>query len=113
MEANNLTVAIISLVTALFAGTGLKVVEKFVSKSKEKDDAATNIRNELRGELTALKLEMQVVERDLDAWKAKYYEVIEKYIIAKAHLEAALKILKDRGIEPPPPPPPLTGNGGS
>lgn len=112
MEWNNLSVAIISLITALFAGTGLKVVERFLQKSKEKDDAATGIRNELRAELTALKVEMLAVERDLDVWKAKYYEVIEKYIIAKAHLEAAMKILKDRGIEPPPPPPPLTGNGG-
>lgn len=108
MEWNNLTIPILSLLGAVFAGVGVKVVEKWLQKSKDRDDTATNLRNELRSELTSLKQEMAAVEKSLDEWKAKYYDVIEKYILAQAQLQAAIKILNDKGIEPPQPPS-LTG----
>lgn len=111
MTWDTLVVPAFSLLGAMLAGVGLKIVERWLLKSKERDDTATNLRNELRAELTALKIEMQAVEKELDEWKFKYYDVIEKYIIAKAQLEAALKILRDKNIQPPEPPVALTGGG--
>jgi archaellum component FlaC len=102
--------AILSVLGAVFAGTGLKIIEKWLQKAKDKDDTATNLRNELRTELTELKKELAAAGDSIDEWRAKYYDVIEKYILVKAQLNAVLKILADHGIEPPPPPD-LTGGG--
>jgi archaellum component FlaC len=101
--------AIFSVIGAIFAGTGLKIVEKWLQKTKDKDDTATNLRNELRSELTALKKELADAGDSIDEWKAKYYDVIEKYILVKAQLNAVLKILSERGIEAPTQPEDLTG----
>lgn len=92
---------IVSLATALFAGTGLKVVEHFLKKAKEKEDTQTALRNELRVELTELKKELADAESSVDDWRAKYYDVIEKYIIVRTQLNAVIKILIDNGITPP------------
>jgi hypothetical protein len=94
--------AIFSVIGAVFAGTGLKVVEKWLQKAKDKDDTATSLRNELRTELTGLKKELADAGDSIDEWRAKYYDVIEKYILVKAQLNTVLKILADRGIETPP-----------
>ena len=105
-----LLTAIISVIGAVFAGSGLKVIEKWLQKAKDKDDTATNLRNELRAELAELKKELATAGDSIDEWRAKYYDVIEKYILVKAQLNAVLKILMDHGIEPPEPPD-LTGGG--
>lgn len=103
MTWETLSGPILSLLGVVFAGAGLKFVEGWLKKTKDKDDTATNLRQELRNELTALKADMAKVEKELDEWKGKYYEVIERYIIAKAQLEAALKVLAERGTVIPPP----------
>jgi hypothetical protein len=110
LDGTTLT-AIFSVIGAIFAGAGLKVVEKWLQKAKDKDDTATSLRNELRTELTALKKELADASDSIDEWKAKYYDVIEKYILVKAQLNAVLKILSDKGIEPPTLPEDLTGGG--
>ena len=94
--------AIFSVIGAVFAGTGLKVVEKWLQKAKDKDDTATSLRNELRTELTDLKKELASAGDSIEEWREKYYDVIEKYIVVKAQLNTVLKMLADRGIEPPP-----------
>lgn len=104
MEATNwgtYTISLIALLGALFGGAGLEFIRRWLDKAKEKDDTATALRNELRSELTALKTELQGVERELDEWKAKYYEVVEKYITIKVQYENILRILADRKIEEP------------
>ena len=101
MNWSDLSAPLIAVFTALFAGSGLKIIERYLQKSKEKDDIATALRDELRTELSNLRKEMSEVEKELDEWKAKYYDVIEKYISAKAQFEAAVKILKEKGLEIP------------
>lgn len=104
--------AVITLAGTVFAGAGLRVVEKWLQKAKDKDDTATNLRNELRAELTELKKELTAAEKSIDEWRAKYYDVIEKYIVAKAQLDAVLKLLAQHNIAPPDSPVDLTGGGG-
>lgn len=67
---------IIALVAALFGGGGLKFLEHILSRNKDRTDLATQLRNELRGEVTALRDEMRQIEAELDKWKARYYRLL-------------------------------------
>ena len=91
---------VLALVGTLFGGAGLEFVRRALSKSKEKEDSATALRNELRTELTSLKTDMQSIERELDVWKQKYYELYEKYVEVKIRYDSALKQLAIEGKIP-------------
>ena len=101
MDWGNYAIPIIALLGTIFGGAGLEFIKRWLGKAKEKDDTATALRNELRGELTSLKTELSNVERELDEWKAKYYEVVEKYLTVKIQYENALRLLADKKIEEP------------
>lgn len=101
MDWGNYTIPIIALLGTLFGGAGLEFIKRWLGKAKEKDDTATALRNELRGELTSIKNELATVERELDEWKAKYYEVVEKYLTVKIQYENALRLLADKKIDEP------------
>lgn len=74
----------LALIAALLGGSGLKIVEYFINRPKAKQDAAAEIRSELRKEVDALRRELHGVENELDAWKAKYYELVEEFLRFKA-----------------------------
>lgn len=101
VDWGNYAIPIIALLGTLFGGAGLEFIKRWLGKAKEKDDTATDLRNELRGELTSIKTELAAVERELDEWKAKYYEVVEKYLTVKIQYENALRLLADKRIEEP------------
>lgn len=103
MEINlsDYAIPIIALLGTLFGGAGLEFIKRWLGKAKDKEDTATALRNELRGELTSLKQELAEVEKELDEWKAKYYDVVEKYLTVKIQYENALRQLSDRQIEEP------------
>lgn len=71
--------AFLALIGTIFGGAGLKIVEKVLNKDKVKSDIATEIRNELRGEVGTLRDELRRVETELDDWKAKYYELLDQF----------------------------------
>src|SRR6476469_7125016 len=101
--------ALIALAGTIFGGAGLEILRKILTKSKDREDSATNIRNEIRGELTSLKAEMATVEKELDMWRQKYYELFEKYILIKVQYDSVLKQLAankilQENIELPPTP---------
>lgn len=98
---SNYAIPIIALLGTLFGGAGLELIKRWLGKAKEKDDTATQLRKELRGELTSLKKELSDVERELDEWKARYYEVMEKYLTVKIQYENALRLLAEKHIEEP------------
>lgn len=101
VDWGNYAIPIIALLGTIFGGAGLEFVKRWLSKAKDKDDTATQLRNELRGELTSIKTELANVEKELDEWKAKYYEVVEKYLTVKIQYETALKLLADKKIAEP------------
>lgn len=89
-------IPIIALLGTLFGGAGLEFIKRWLGKAKEKDDTATALRNELRGELTSLKQELAAVEKELDEWKAKYYDVVEKYLTVKIQYENLLRQMSEQ-----------------
>lgn len=70
----------LALIGALLGGSGLKVIEFWLSRSKTRDDTAANFRNELREEVKTLRDELRKVETELDSWRAKYYELMDEYV---------------------------------
>lgn len=97
----DLTQIIIAGISTLLAGVGLKVVEKIAARTKNRQDAAAEIRNELRmqisdlrAEITDLKQELEDAQNDLDQWKAKYYELVDQLSKTRADLNIALTRIK-------------------
>lgn len=98
---NDWLIPVLTFLGTIFAGAGLKWIEGWLKKAKDKDDTATNLRNELRGELTSLKSEIQQTEKELDEWKGKYYLLIEQYLSVRSQLETAKSLLNNAGIKVP------------
>lgn len=81
----------LALIGALLGGSGLKIVEAWLNRSKVKEDSATELRNELRAEVRGLRDELRTVEDELDKWRGKYYELLDEFIKAKGDLAEALR----------------------
>lgn len=96
-----ITTAWIALIGTMLGGVGLKFVEHWLSRSKIRDDTATQLRNELRTEIQSLKQELNNVEADLDKWRGKYYELMDNFIKVKSELESAMRQLQNN--QPPSP----------
>ena len=110
---NDWLIPLLTFLGTVFAGAGLKWIEGWLRKAKDKDDTATNLRNELRTELTALKAEIQANEKELDDWKKKYFEVLQELLIMRVQLQEAQRLLAAHGQTIPVieiPKQPLTGD---
>lgn len=95
---NEFATPIFALVGTVFGGAGLEITRRWLSRNKERDDTATELRKELRDELANLKKELDEVEEQLDAWKQKYYDLLQQFISVKGQLEDALRhIQRDAG----------------
>lgn len=97
-----ITTAWIALIGTVLGGVGLKFVEHWLSRSKVRDDTASQLRNELRTEIQGLKTELNNVESDLDKWRGKYYELMDNFIKVKSELETAMRQLQQNNNQPPP-----------
>lgn len=76
--------AFLSLLGALFGGAGLKLIENWLGKAKEKNDAGAALRSELRIEIEGLRkqtaaaaVENQRLDLELERWKGLYYDLRE------------------------------------
>lgn len=92
----------IALVGTLFGGVGLKLVEKWLNSAKEKADAGTAIRDELRLEIQSLRdqlnkseAEESRLEAELERWRNLYYDLKVEQIKNVSALTQALSKLKD------------------
>ncbi len=81
----------LALIGALLGGSGLKVVEYWLTRSRAKEDSATAMRNELREEVRGLREELRLAEDELDKWRGKYYELMEQLMKVKGDLAEALR----------------------
>lgn len=68
----------LALIGAIMGGSGLKVIDSWLSKAKVKDDSAAKFRDELRAEVGSLREELRKAEAEKDEWQAKYYELLVK-----------------------------------
>jgi len=71
--------ALVALVGTLFGGAGLKITESFLNRSKNQNDVATQIRQELRQDVQSLRDEIKDLQDELDKWKGKYYDLLDQF----------------------------------
>lgn len=69
-----------ALIGTLFGGAGLKVVEKWLSKSSDNQNFAKGIRDELRGEIKELRDEIDELRKESDKWRVLYFDVQDEYL---------------------------------
>src|SRR6478609_9438782 len=89
----------IALIGTIFGGVGLKVVEQWLGRAKERSTEAAGIREELRKEIDALRVQIEKsnaeelrLEGMIDEWRSKYYDLRDE----KQQVVTELTILKER-----------------
>lgn len=88
--------AVLALLGTIFGGAGLKIIESFLNRNKIKVDVATQIREELRTEVTTLRTELKHVEDELDEWKGKYYSLLDEFAKFKQEVMLGLDAKRDK-----------------
>lgn len=83
--------AIIAALGALVFGALMKFVSKLTDKRKDTLNEHLELRRELREELDAVKHEINILQKELDEWREKYYHQVEVTTLLQAEL-AALRI---------------------
>lgn len=76
-----------TLLSALFGGAGVKLLDKLLSKRGDAFGEAVKIREELRTEIDTLRAEINTKRTEADAWRTKYWEQIEENIQLKSEIE--------------------------
>lgn len=89
----------IALMGTIFGGAGLKVIESWLGKAKERATEASTMREELRKEIDSLRVlldkadvEEKRLESLIEDWRSKYYDLRDE----KQQVVTELTILKDR-----------------
>ena len=115
----------IAFLGAAFGGAGLKVTEHWLGRNRVKIDDASQIRDELRQEITSQREEIRALEAEVHKWREEYYALRDKYMTLqlemlqkveniKNEVAAAEKTAESISQQPPKiePPDPLTGPNG-
>jgi hypothetical protein len=74
----------VALLAALLGGSGLKIIEYLLNRSKTKDDTAAEFRTELRDEVKTLREQLIRAGAEVEKWRAQYYEVMDEFIKFKS-----------------------------
>jgi DNA-binding transcriptional MerR regulator len=93
MDNPQLLEKVTPLVTALFGGIGIKVIEKILSKRSEEFSDSAKIREELRGQINELRKELDEWKEEADEWRKKYWEQVEINIKQKSRYEDDMRQL--------------------
>ena len=83
--------AIIAALGALVFGASMKFVSKLADKRKDTLNEHLELRRELREELDAVKAEINILQKELDEWREKYYHQVEVTTLLQAEI-AALRL---------------------
>jgi peptidoglycan hydrolase CwlO-like protein len=87
---DNITVALLAILSAAISGLGVSIVTGLQENRKEKIRKQEREQDQLRIELKDLQIKLYKLERDLDNWKDKYYSAIQELIEVKSELEETL-----------------------
>lgn len=93
--ATGLDPAWIALIGTIFGGVGLKVVEHFLTKNSVKVTEATQMRDELRRTSLDQKAEIRHLEKEVDDWRQKYYDLRDEYSELHTKMLFAMAKIKD------------------
>jgi peptidoglycan hydrolase CwlO-like protein len=84
----------IALIGTVVATVGLKVTEHWLNRNKASTDDARQIRDELRTQIDNQKEEIDRLEAQAEAWRAKYYDLRDQFMKQNAELMIALDKIK-------------------
>ena len=87
---SNLSVIILSLLSAFVSGLGVSVFSIISERKKEKVRKSEREQDLLKIELKDLQIKLYQLEKDLDEWKEKYYNTIQELVSVRTELEEAL-----------------------
>lgn len=89
----------VALMGTIFGGAGLKIIESWLGKAKERTAENATIRDELRKDIDSLRAQLAVadeeekrLEAQIEEWRAKYYDLRDE----KQQIITELTILKDK-----------------
>jgi chromosome segregation ATPase len=89
----------VALMGTIFGGAGLKFIESWLSRAKERAAQEGVMRDELRKEIESLRLQLanaaaeeQRLEAQIEEWRGKYYDLRDE----KQTAVTELQILKER-----------------
>lgn len=92
----------VALLGTLFGGAGLKIVETWLGKAKQRQDAGAAIRAELRLEIEGLRsqlekarFEEQRLEALVDKWQGAYYDLRDEKQKVVTELTITLSKLRE------------------
>jgi hypothetical protein len=81
------TAIAIALFASILSGMGTALIAARVESKKEQARQIERYQDNLKMELKDLKIHLYEIEKELDAWKEKYYDAIQQLIEVKAELE--------------------------
>jgi uncharacterized protein YlxW (UPF0749 family) len=84
------TAIVIALSASILSGMGTALIAARVESKKEQARRIERYQDSLKLELKDLKIHLYEIEKELDAWKEKYYAAIQQLIEVKAELEDTL-----------------------
>lgn len=91
----------IALIGTIFGGAGLKLIEARLGRNKVRTDDARLIRDELRVEIDTLRKQLMVnreienqLEREIEEWRSKYYNLRDEHAKVQTELLIALQEIK-------------------
>lgn len=89
----------IALMGTIFGGAGLKIIEAWLGKAKDRSTEAIGLREELRKDIESLRVlldksgvEERRLEEEIEKWRSKYYDLRDE----KQQVMSELSILKER-----------------
>lgn len=85
----------IALVGTLFGGVGLKVVESWLGRAKEKAAVEASLRDELRKQIEDLEEKEEKLVAQIDIWKMKYYDLRDERSKLAAELTIAYRKIEE------------------
>lgn len=92
----------VALVGTLFGGAGLKAVEGYFGRAKERSTEEASLREELRKNIADLRTQLDRadaeelrLETSIDDWREKYYALRDEHTKIVTELTLTLQRLKD------------------
>lgn len=90
---------VVALLGTIFGGAGLKIIETWLGRAKERATEAQTMREELRKEIEGLRAQLEKSDEEekrlegvIEEWRGKYYDLRDE----KQQVVTELTILKDR-----------------
>ena len=84
------TAIVIALSASILSGMGTALIAARMESKKEQARRIERYQDNLKLELKDLKIHLYEIEKELDAWKEKYYAAIQQLIEVKSELEDTL-----------------------